>query len=100
MEAAAELGGQGRRVRVVSMTCTSEFDAQSADYQETVLPAAVTRRLAIEASHPDYWRKYVGPQGRIIGMSGYGESGKAEDLFRHFGFTVENVVDTALALLD
>ena len=62
--------------------------------------AAVTRRLAIEASHPDYWRKYVGPQGRIIGMSGYGESGKAEDLFRHFGFTVENVVDTALALLD
>ncbi|RXE46869.1 transketolase [Chromohalobacter israelensis] len=100
MEAAAELGGQGRRVRVVSMPCTSEFDAQSADYQETVLPAAVTRRLAIEASHPDYWRKYVGPQGRIIGMSGYGESGKAEDLFRHFGFTVENVVDTALALLD
>ncbi|MCK0745237.1 transketolase [Chromohalobacter nigrandesensis] len=100
MEAATQLNAQGRQVRVVSMPCASAFDAQDADYQETVLPPAVTRRLAIEASHPDYWRKYVGPRGSVIGMTGYGESGKAEDLFRHFGFTVENVVDTARTLLD
>ncbi|WP_280571098.1 transketolase C-terminal domain-containing protein, partial [Chromohalobacter sp. 296-RDG] len=100
MDAATQLNDQGRQVRVVSMPCASAFDAQDADYQETVLPPAVTRRLAIEASHPDYWRKYVGPRGSVIGMTGYGESGKAEDLFRHFGFTVENVIDTARALLD
>ncbi|MCI0509652.1 transketolase [Chromohalobacter marismortui] len=100
MEAAARLNDQGRQVRVVSMPCASAFDAQDADYQEAVLPPTVTRRLAIEASHPDYWRKYVGPRGSVIGMTGYGESGKAEDLFRHFGFTVENVLDQARTLLD
>ncbi|MFP4137233.1 MAG: transketolase [Halomonas sp.] len=99
MDAAAELENQGRAVRVVSMPSTYRFDGQDAEYRESVLPRAVTRRLAIEAGHVDFWFKYVGLEGRVIGMRSYGESAPAGDLFKHFGFTVQNVVRQATALL-
>jgi transketolase len=92
MDAAKELTQQGRRIRVVSMPSTNVFDVQDAAYRETVLPKAVTKRVAIEALARDGWWKYVGPQGAVIGMSTFGESAPAKELFKHFGFTVENVV--------
>ncbi|WP_308428106.1 transketolase-like TK C-terminal-containing protein, partial [Aidingimonas halophila] len=100
MDAAAELASAGRAVRVVSMPATDVFDAQDADYRNSVLPPSVTRRLAIEAAHPMPWYRYVGPEGDIIAMDTFGESGKAGDLFAHFGFRVDNVVERARALLD
>ena len=99
MDAAAELENAGTPVRVVSMPSTDTFDAQDADYREAVLPHAVTARLAIEAGHRDFWFKYVGLDGRIVGMTTFGESAPAGDLFKHFGFTVDNVVAEAKALL-
>ncbi|WP_110677241.1 transketolase [Salinicola sp. RZ23] len=99
MDAAAELEGKGKRVRVVSMPCTTEFDAQDAAYRESVLPGEVRKRLAIEAAIPSTWYKYVGLDGDVIGMTTYGESGKGGDLFKHFGFTVDNVVARAEKLL-
>ncbi|MDV6318121.1 transketolase [Chromohalobacter sp. HP20-39] len=99
MDAASELESAGKRVRVVSMPSTDTFDAQDADYRESVLPRGVTARLAIEAGHRDFWFKYVGLDGGIVGMTTYGESAPAGDLFKHFGFTVDNVVDQAKALL-
>jgi len=99
MDAAAELETAGHAVRVVSMPSTYRFNGQEAEYRESVLPSSVTRRIAIEASHRDYWYKYVGLGGRVIGMSTYGESAPAGDLFKHFGFTVENVVKQANELL-
>jgi transketolase (EC 2.2.1.1) len=92
VEAAAVLEQQGRRVRVVSMPSTNVFDAQDAAYREQVLPKSVRCRVAIEASSPDLWWRYVGDQGAVIGMTTFGASGVAKDLFKHFGFTVENVV--------
>ncbi|KFZ30383.1 transketolase [Pseudidiomarina salinarum] len=100
MAAAKTLQADGHQVRVVSMPATDVFDAQPADYRERVLPAAVTRRIAIEASYVDYWYKYVGLNGKIIGMDTFGESGPASDVFKHFGFTTDNVVGTARELLD
>ncbi|SDO49174.1 transketolase [Halomonas shengliensis] len=100
MDAAAELTQQGRAVRVVSMPSTYRFNGQEAEYRESVLPRAVTKRIAIEAGHADYWHKFVGLDGRIIGMKSYGESAPAGDLFKHFGFTVENVVKQANELLE
>ncbi|MCE0733835.1 transketolase [Halomonas sp. G15] len=100
MDAAAELTQQGRAVRVVSMPSTYRFNGQEAEYRESVLPKAVTKRLAIEASHADYWYKFVGLEGRVIGLKSYGESAPAGDLFKHFGFTVENVVKQATELLE
>ncbi|MGM0536449.1 MAG: transketolase [Pseudomonadota bacterium] len=99
MDAAARLEEQGRAVRVVSMPSTDRFDHQDAEYRERVLPAAVTARLAIEAGHRDFWYKYVGLNGAILGMDTFGESAPAGDLFTHFGFTVDNVVAEASALL-
>ncbi|MCK8068935.1 transketolase [Cobetia sp. 1CM21F] len=99
MDAAAELEAAGRAVRVVSMPATDLFDAQDAEYRESVLPSSVTARVAIEAGHRDYWFKYVGLNGDIIGMETFGESAPAGDLFKHFGFTVENVVERANKLL-
>lgn len=93
-----QLTAKGRAVRVVSLPCTDVFDAQSAEYKESVLPAAVTKRVAIEAGIADYWYKYVGFGGKIIGMTTFGESAPAELLFKEFGFTVENVVATAESL--
>ncbi|MCE8021738.1 transketolase [Halomonas sp. MCCC 1A11036] len=99
MEAAAELESQGRAVRVVSMPSAYRFDGQDAEYREKVLPRAVTKRIAIEAGHADYWYKYVGLDGCVIGMTTYGESAPAGDLFKHFGFTKENVLAQARELL-
>ncbi|HDX8451743.1 TPA: transketolase [Aeromonas hydrophila] len=93
-----QLTAKGRAVRVVSMPATDVFDAQSAEYKESVLPASVTKRVAIEAGIADYWYKYVGFGGKIIGMTTFGESAPAELLFKEFGFTVENVVATAESL--
>ncbi len=98
MAAAEALSAKGRRVRVVSMPSTDRFDAQDAAYRESVLPSAVRRRVAIEAGISDYWRKYVGLEGRIVGMTRFGESAPAPALFEYFGFTVDNVVKTAEAL--
>ncbi|MFK0572110.1 transketolase [Endozoicomonas sp.] len=100
MNAEAVLSGQGRKVRVVSMPSTDVFDAQDAEYKQSVLPLEVPSRIAIEAAAADFWYKYVGLDGRIIGMTTYGESAPAGDLFPYFGFTVENIVAAAEDLLD
>ncbi|SKA31917.1 transketolase [Photobacterium toruni] len=98
-EAYAELTAAGRQVRLVSMPATDLFDKQDAAYRESVLPADVTARIAIEAGIADFWYKYVGLNGRIIGMTTFGESAPAEELFKIFGFTVENIVNNAKELL-
>lgn len=88
MEAYAQLDG----VRVVSMPCAEEFVKQDAAYREAVLPAAIRARVAVEAAHVDYWWKFVGLDGRVIGMTTYGESAPAKDLYKHFGITTDAVV--------
>lgn len=100
VQAHAKLTEQGRKVRVVSMPCTSVFDAQDAAYKQSVLPLEVGARIAIEAAHADFWYKYVGLEGRIIGMTTYGESAPASALFEEFGFTLENILGTAEELLE
>lgn len=99
MQAAEQLTAEGRQVRVVSMPATDVFDKQDAAYRESVLPAAVTARVAVEAGIADFWYKYVGFGGRIVGMTTFGESAPAELLFKEFGFTVENVVAKAKEIL-
>jgi len=94
MAAAAALGAG---VRVVSMPSTSRFDQQDSDYREAVLPANCTKRVAVEAGHPDGWYKYVGLNGSVIGMRTFGESGPGSEVMRHFGFTVDHIVATATA---
>ncbi|HBH63184.1 MAG TPA: transketolase [Erwinia persicina] len=94
-----QLTAEGRKVRVVSMPSTDAFDKQDAAYREAVLPKAVSARVAIEAGIADYWYKYVGLNGAIVGMTSFGESAPAEKLFDLFGFTVENVVAKAKGLL-
>ncbi|WP_053055050.1 transketolase, partial [Vibrio cholerae] len=94
-----QLSAEGKAVRVVSMPSTDAFDKQDAAYREAVLPAAVTKRIAIEAGIADFWYKYVGFGGRIIGMTSFGESAPAGELFKLFGFTTENVVKQAKELL-
>ncbi|NUU33878.1 transketolase [Pseudomonas sp. C2B4] len=100
VQAFDKLTEQGRKVRVVSMPCTSVFDAQDAGYKQSVLPLQVSARIAIEASHADYWYKYVGLEGRVIGMTTYGESAPAPALFEEFGFTLENILGQAEELLE
>jgi len=99
VKAAEQLTAEGKQVRVVSMPSTDAFDKQDAAYREAVLPADVTARIAIEAGIADYWYKYVGLNGKIIGMTTFGESAPADQLFKMFGFTVENVVEKANELL-
>ena len=99
VEAAAQLSGEGKKVRVVSMPATDVFDKQDAAYRESVLPSDVTARVAVEAGIEDFWYKYVGFNGRIVGMSTFGESAPAGELFKMFGFTVENVVEKAREVL-
>ncbi|TVL13943.1 transketolase [Shewanella algae] len=99
VKAQAELAATGAKVRVVSMPSTDVFDQQDAAYKEAVLPANVTKRLAVEAGIADYWYKYVGLNGRIIGMTTFGESAPANQLFEMFGFTVDKVVEAGKALL-
>jgi transketolase len=88
-----------RKVRVVSMPSTDAFDAQDADYKESVLPKAVKARVAVEAATPDGWWKYVGSDGAVIGIDRFGESAPAGALFKEFGFTVENVVTAVKGVL-
>ncbi len=97
--AAQKLKEKGKKVRVVSMPCTNIFDVQDAAYRESVLPAKVTARVAIEAGVTDIWLKYVGLQGKVIGMNRFGESAPAGVLFKEYGFTVDNVVKTVEAVL-
>lgn len=91
VEAAERLSAAGRGVRVVSMPCAEVFDAQEAGYKETVLPSEVLARVAVEAGHTDFWYKYVGLDGRVVGMTSFGESAPAAALFQHFGLTTDNV---------
>ncbi|CAB5554059.1 transketolase [Providencia hangzhouensis] len=99
VKAAEQLTSEGRKVRVVSMPSTDAFDKQDAAYREAVLPANVTARVAIEAGIADYWFKYTGLNGAIIGMHTFGESAPAEVLFKEFGITVEKAVESAKSLL-
>lgn len=99
VKAAEALEAEGKKVRVVSMPSTNVFDKQDAAYRESVLPSSVTKRVAIEAQLSDFWYKYVGFEGRIVGMNSFGESAPAGELFKLFGFTVENVVAKAKEIL-
>lgn len=92
VDAQKQLAAAGKSVRVVSMPSVDAFMVQSADYRESVLPAAVRARVVVEASHVDYWWKFAGLDGRVIGMKGFGESAPAGQLYKHFGITVEAVV--------
>jgi transketolase len=98
VDAAKALGAQAIAARVVSMPCTSQFDRQPAAYREAVLPGACRKRIAIEAGVSDYWRKYVGLDGAVIGIDRFGASAPAEALFPYFGFTVDEVVAAAKRL--
>ncbi|SHN67593.1 transketolase [Desulfovibrio litoralis DSM 11393] len=100
VQAAQNLNAEGRKVRVVSMPCAELFEAQPQNYKESVLPLKTRKRLAIEAASADWWTKYTGLDGKVIGMHSFGESAPADKLFKHFGFTVENVLKEAKALLN
>ena len=99
MEAAEQLAQIDKQVRVVSMPCAEAFCAQNPAYREHVLPAAVSARVAVEAGIADYWRQFVGLDGRVLGMNGFGESAPADELFRHFGFTAQALVDMVRELI-
>ncbi len=99
IDAANELTTKGKKVRVVSMPNTVQFDAQDTDYKASVLPTAVTKRVAIEAGVTGFWGKYVGLEGKVIGLDRFGESAPAGELFKEFGFTVDNIVNTAESIL-
>jgi len=94
MAAAEQLAAKGVQVRVVSMPCAELFVQQDASYRESVLPSDVLARVAVEALHADFWYKFVGLDGRVVGMTSFGESAPAGELMKHFGFTVDNVVAT------
>ncbi|MCC7200214.1 MAG: transketolase [Gammaproteobacteria bacterium] len=98
-EAARLLTAEGRKVRVVSMPCTSAFEQQDAGYRERVLPREVTARVAVEAGVGDGWWRYVGEGGAVVGMSSFGASAPAKELFRHFGFTPEAVAAAARGVI-
>ena len=93
MAAQQTLAAKGKKIRVVSMPSTDVFDSQDGDYRESVLPSHIPARVAVEAAHRDYWYKYVGLDGRIVGMDSFGESAPAEALFEYFGITTEAVVE-------
>lgn len=100
VSAAAELTADGVKARVVSIPCTDVFEAQDADYRESVLPASVSARVVIEAGVTALWWRYAGPAGQIIGLDRFGESGPANKLFKHFGFSTDNVVSIAKDVLN
>ncbi|MFU0921874.1 transketolase [Kluyvera sichuanensis] len=97
--AARTLQQEGHQIRVVSMPCTERFDKQDEAYKESVLPKHVRNRLAIEASIEGFWQRYTGLDGKVIGMDSFGESAPASVLFKYFGFTKENVTETARRML-
>jgi transketolase len=98
LQAQALLAAEGVRVRVVSMPCTNVFDRQPPAYQDQVLPPGLPA-LALEAAQPDFWHKYVGRTGKVLGIATYGESAPAKDLYRHFGLTPERAAEAVRALL-
>ena len=100
MGAAEALAADGVAARVVSMPSVDAFDTQDADYRESVLPPDVTARVAVEAGVTEGWWRFVGPQGRVIGVDRFGESAPAGELFEHFGFTIDNVVAAAKEVLN
>ncbi|CAA0105969.1 Transketolase 1 [Zhongshania aliphaticivorans] len=100
MAAQEVLSAKGKKIRVVSMPSTDVFDSQDGDYRESVLPSSVPARVAVEAAHRDYWYKYVGLDGRIVGMDSFGESAPAADLFEYFGITANAVVEAVEDCLD
>jgi transketolase len=100
LEAHQTLVGEGVRSRVVSMPSWELFEAQSAEYREAVLPAAVRARVSVEAGSPFGWERYVGPAGAIIGVDGFGASAPGPEVMARYGFTVEHVVATAKAVLE
>ncbi len=93
IEAAEKLAAAGRGVRVVSMPCAEVFQRQDVEYRESVLPSHLLARVAVEASHQDWWYKYVGLDGRVVGMNSFGESAPGPVLMKEFGFTVDNVIE-------
>jgi transketolase len=99
-DAVRRLNAEGRHVRLVSMPSTDVFDSQDAAYRDSVLPGSVARRVAIEAGATGLWWKYVGTQGRVLGIDSFGASGKAADLYRHFGLTAEKLAHTLVELLN
>ena len=99
LAAARQLAAQGIGVRLISMPCAEVFERQPESYKESILPAALRLRLAVEAGVSDYWRKYVGLDGDIIGVDQFGASAPGEVLMQHFGFTVDNIIQRAQALL-
>lgn len=99
VKVAKEMANKGISIRVVSMPSTNVFEEQSAEYRESVLPSNISKRIAIEAGSTDGWWKYVGLEGKIIGLDRFGESAPASDLFKEFGFTVENLMDKVEAML-
>jgi transketolase len=96
VHAANALADQGIHTRVVSMPCAEIFSAQDAAYRESVLPSEIRARVAVEALHADYWHKFVGLDGRVVGMRTFGESAPGGELMKEFGFTVENVVGNVI----
>jgi len=100
MLAAEKVRASGKKIRVVSMPCAELFCAQDAEYRQQVLPIEVGARVAVEAAHEDYWYKFVGLDGRVVGMSTFGESAPGGELMEHFGFTVDNVVAAVEEVLD
>jgi transketolase len=99
LQAQARLAAQGIATRVVSMPCSNVFDRQSQSYQDQVL-APHLPAVAVEAAHPDFWRKYVGRSGAVIGIATFGESAPAATLYEHFGITVDRVCEAVQQVLD
>jgi transketolase len=100
VDAVRALNSQGRRVRLVSMPSVDTFEAQDDPWRESVLPGAVSRRVAIEAGATGLWWRHVGTHGRVLGIDSFGASGKAADLYRHFGLTPERLQQTVSELLN
>jgi len=99
VESKAELERRGKAVRLVSMPSFELFEAQDLVYRDSVLPPGIRQRLAIEAAAPLSWYRWVGLDGDVVGMTTFGTSAPYQDAMRHFGFTVENVVERALKLI-
>ena len=99
MQSAEQLEASGIATRVVSMPCWTVFAGEDADYRESVLPSKITARVAVEAASPLGWERWVGSTGAIIGMSTFGASAPATELYRHFGLTTDNIVAAAKAQL-
>jgi transketolase len=97
--AAERLAGDGIDARVVSMPCSSVFESQDAEYREAVLPAGVSARVVVEAGATGTWWRFAGSSGKVIGIDCFGKSAPAGELFEHFGFSVDNVVETTKSVV-